>query len=482
MIKNSLSRLMIIAGTIGLLVSASGCSGLFRDPLEDKETGDKITVLLMDRNFIKTKLVLRLQDMNGSTIDSEEVEIRFIGTDASNLITFSGYKQSNFLTRTGLIEIGADPNIPVNDQNPLEFTIIANSQNYISVPQFVSYTGEGVKNLTIRLNRKSLGKSLSGGAFSEPFDISFKGVLNSTQLEFMGDISGSPTGTAYEYINMYSTADNGNLVCSNLKDNVLYSDYGVYYFGPVSGSSLLPPAAPSRNASLFAGDFVYSSVLRSGVMKCQTGLTIHVEQAGDETGTGVFDYLITFSDGTTQSGQITCTFPSDNLIEPIYYPGADASVSVLLSGDAQFDMSAAINLATACGSRAEFVATPKSSLKSYKFITQYSCPDTPVGMGLTIMGEFRKEGSSGEWTFFEFIEGVCELQLEPDASYEFRFNIDGEYHSYSMPTDPAKVESYLTERQNEDYRLRSLTVTSAESLVTIRADVEFSQGVCDKLQ
>lgn len=321
-------------------------------------------------------------------------------------------------------------------------------------------------------------KSTNAGAFSEPFDISYSGVLHSPLLSFMGDISSFTTGLAYEYLNMYSTLANGTLLCNNLNDNIIYSDYGAYIFG---ASNLVPPALPTKNVGLQSGDLVYSTVLRSGLAKCNQGLTIHVERADGNPGSGVFGYVITFSDGQTKSGQVTCTFPSDNLIEQIYYPVSNSAVSVVLTGDSQYDISAAVNLASPCGARVDFLATPKSNLKTYKLITQYSCPNNPVGMGISIMGEFRKTGATGSWTSFEFIEGICELQLESGAEYDFRVNIDSEYHDFSLPTDPTEVEAYLIAHQSADYTLKNLSIITTETKVTITAAVEFSQGVCDIL-
>lgn len=471
-----------LTGAIVLIACLSGCKDMFNNPLADKKTGDKITLLLIDRNFIKLKMTIRLEDnATHNAIDQEEVEVRFIGADAANLITFGGNKKTSFNTSSGFVEVGCDPNFVITDQNPLELTVIAMSANYISAPQFVSYTAEGIKNLTINMVHKTGFKSISAGAFSEPFDLSYNGVLHSPLLSFLSDISSSPTGLAYEYLNMYYTLANGTLLCNNLNDNIIYSDYGAYYFGASNELSLVPPALPTKNVGLQNGDFVYSTVLRSGLAKCDRGLTIRVERADGLAGTGVFDYVITFSDGFTKSGQVTCTFPSENLIEQIYYPISNSAVSVVLTGDSQYDISAAVNLASPCGARADFLATPKSNLKTYKFITQYSCPNTPVGMGLSIVGEFRKTGATGSWTSFEFIEGICELQLEPGADYDFRVNIDSEYHSFNLPTDPTKVEAFLVEHQSADYTLRSLSITSTETMVTITAEVEFSQGVCDIL-
>ncbi|MCX6227310.1 MAG: hypothetical protein NTV01_21620 [Bacteroidia bacterium] len=475
-------RIVSLTGAMILIACLTGCRDMFKDPLIDKKTGDKVNVFIMDRNFITTKLDIRLMDMlTLQPIDQESIEVRFMGPDAANIITFTGDKLPSHTTSNGFLEVGYDPNIAINSANPLELTIVAISSKYISAPQFVSYTVEGIKNVPIKMIRIIEGKSMTFGAFGEPYDLKYNGALNSSQLHFISDISSLPTGIAYDYINLYSTLANGTLVCDNLKDNVLYSDYGVYYLG---SSSLVPPALPTKNAGLQSGDYVYSTVLKSGMLKCDQGqgLTINVDRADGETGTGLFDYLITFSDGTTMSGQVTCTFPSSTLIEPVYYPGSNPAIKVELFGDAQYNISAAVNLQAPCNAAADFVATPRSNLKTYKFVTQYSCPDSNVGMGLTIVGEFRKSGSSDPWTTFEFKEGICELLMVPDTDYEFRVNIDAKYYNYTVPTDPAKVEEFLIDKQLDDYRLKSLSISSDDTLVTIMVDVEFSQGICDAIR
>ena len=475
---NRFARLSAIAS----LVILASCSGLFRDPLTDKETGGKLTVLLMDRNFIRTTITVRLEDFaTGASLEGEAVEVRFSGADASGLITFSGNRATTFSTSSGFVEAGYDPNVKLDAANPLDITVFAISQHYISAPQFVSYTQEGIKNLVIRMIRKASGKSATTGGFSEPYDLTFNGVRQSTELSFISDISSLPTGTDWSYLNLYESKAAGTMACNNLRDAIFYNDYGAYLV-LMSGTSLMPPSTPTKGALLQAGDFVYTAVLKSGIEKCGTGLTVHVGRSDGLPGTGVFNYVITFSNGDVQTGQVTCSFPSDNLIEPVYYPGADAAVTVDLSGDMQYDMSAPVYLLDPCGATADFTATPKSSLMAYKFITRYTCPDSPVGMGLSVAGEFRRTGTSDPWTSFEFTEGICTLLLQANADYDFRVNIDGEYHNYMLPTDITRVESYLNEHQNEDYQMVSLSIVPTETLITISADVQFSQGICDKLK
>ncbi len=473
-------RKIIYLGILVLFTGLTGCKDMFKDPLVDKKTGDKVTLLLLDRSFINTKLSISLVDANTQLpIESESVSVSFSGADAANLITFGGYKQTTFHTGSGYIEVGYDPNADFGAQNPLELTIMASSQNYISAPQFLSYTTEGIKNLVIKMVPKTSLKSAKLGSYTEPYDISYNGHVQSTDLVYVADFSGFPTGTAWSYLNLYTTNSNGNLLCNNLKDNVLYADYGVYYFREANGVSLMPPSLPIKNSSFQKGDYVYSAILNSGMSKCDNGLTIHIERNDNSGGSGVFDYLMTFSDGSTKTGQISCTFPSDNLIEQIYYPSANPAVKVELLGDAQYDFSQAVNLTSPCGAKANFTATPKSNLKTFKMITRYSCPENSIGLGLTIIGEFRLKGSTDKWTPFKFVEGVCELQLVANADYDFRVNIDSEYYNYILPTNPDKVKTYLEDNSSPDFKFRNLSILSTDAGVTISTDVQFSNSICD---
>ena len=59
---NILNRLFLMLGAVGLLTGLTGCQDLFTDPTKDKETGETVTLLLVDRNFIKTKFMVKLVD------------------------------------------------------------------------------------------------------------------------------------------------------------------------------------------------------------------------------------------------------------------------------------------------------------------------------------------------------------------------------------------------------------------------------------
>ena len=474
---------VISLGILVLFIGLSGCKDLFTNPLKDKNTGEDVTLLLLDRNFITTQLSVTLVDIKTQEqIGGGAVEIKFSGADAANLITFGGNKETTYTTSSGYVEVGYDPNVAVDSQNPLELTVMATSTNYVGLPQFVSYTTKGIKNIVIQMIPTPSVKSAKVGAsaYSEPFDMTFNGTKSSAALAFGGDLSGFNTGNGYNYLNFYIPTVSGSLVCNNLHDNITYADYGVYY------DLFLPPNLPSKNAILSNSSFVYSVVQPTGWVKCSSGLTINVKRSDNlAIGSGVFNYKITFATGAPITGMITCSFPSVNLIEPIYYPTSDPITNVELTGDGQFDISPAVSFNSPCGATANFIATPKAGLTAYKLVTNYKCPNSSVAAALTISGKFRIKGSTGAWTGFNFVGGVCYLTLKSGAEYDFSVNIDGTSYSYAIPTDPALVASYLNNTTSTDYQIKALNVTTDQTTgnVTIMADVEFTSGdICDKLK
>lgn len=481
--KSLMKTAAFFAGLL-LLLPVSACRDLFTDPLTDKITGEKLTVLLVDLNVINTRFDIRLVDMATQepvTNEGGDFEIQFIGNDSLNVITMSGKKPEHFLTPTDFLEVAYDPNLPVNEQDPIELTLLAFNSDYISAPLFVSFTEEGTKDIIIQMIRINSGKGVSLGAYDEPYDISFNGLLHSNHLKYINNISTLPTGTAYQYLNLYKNNTAGRLTCDNLSDPVLYSDYGIYYVGYSGSGTLVPPAMPSKDAVFQPNAYIYSSILKTGMEKCGTGLRIFITGANDKLGTAQFGYKISFADGSVKTGVLTSTLPSAQLVEPVYFPVSNPAVTVELMGNSQYSVSSPVTLANVCGGQARFTATPLNSLKAYKFVVRYICPNSMVGVALTIKGEFRKSNSTGAWSPFEFVQGVCILQLEQDADYDFRVSLNGVYHDYSLPTNPETMVEFITEHQNEDWKIRHLNITPTSTMVLVDADVVFSEEYCSDL-
>ncbi len=483
--KNKIiTRILSLTGAIIILAGVAGCKDMFIDPTKDKTTGETVTLLLIDQNFIKTKFYVQLVDnTTGEEITSEPITVYFIGADSANMVTFTGEKKAIYTTSSAFLEVGYDPAITVNSDNPIQFTLFARSDHYTSVAKYYTYTTEGEKNIIVKLYRKgSAGLLLKSTSPDEPFTIKFNNAEWSTGLDRAYDGRLNPLGNGYNHYWGYSAFAGGRVTCSDLTDPVMYSDYGVYYDwmeGPLL-RYWFPPEAPRRDVSVPGGAILNSVVKRTGLKLCTSNLTIRVN--GPAGGSGSFNYRIEFSDYSFQEGRITCSrFPSDIVIEQIYFPINDEAVTINVYGDAQYSISDAVSLNSPCGATAEFEATAKSNLKNYKFITKYTCPDNPVGIALSIRGQFRTGDNA--WSDFAFTGGICELRLEANQNYDFRINVDGDYYSFTLPTDPSQIEEYLNSQQSDDYKIKPpLSITTVGNLVTIDAVIEFSAGICDLIR
>ena len=107
-----ISQLILV---LSLLLATTACEDLFKNPLKDKNTGDDITLLILDRNFISTKLLLKFVDAKtDEPFENEAIEIQLWGDNANRLITYSGEKPEVFTTDIGFLELGYDPNFVVS--------------------------------------------------------------------------------------------------------------------------------------------------------------------------------------------------------------------------------------------------------------------------------------------------------------------------------------------------------------------------------
>lgn len=149
--KRTIGKLVFMLTTVFVLLFANyGCNDLFNNPMKDKETGDDITLLLVDFDFFKTSFTINLVDVQTNEFLDSAANIYIGGPDSMYVCDFKGEKQNYYSTQNGSFELNIDPARTPSESNPIELTFRAdNVPGYVSLITTVSYATDGAKTVTI---------------------------------------------------------------------------------------------------------------------------------------------------------------------------------------------------------------------------------------------------------------------------------------------------------------------------------------------
>ncbi len=136
-----------------LLFSFSGCSEYFQNPLEDKETGEEINILLVDFNFFKTRMSFKFKDATTGLIINSNGTVTFSGKNGNDIVSFSGYKNEEYDVSAGQLELTVDPTIDFSESSPIEFSVIANIEGYNRLTKGIQIKSEGKKSYELFLSK-----------------------------------------------------------------------------------------------------------------------------------------------------------------------------------------------------------------------------------------------------------------------------------------------------------------------------------------
>lgn len=136
-----------------LVMQITGCKDYFRNPIEDKETGEDINLLLIDFNFFKTQLSFKFIDATDGSIISEDATVKFTGKNGTDIVSFAGEKKPEFFTSEGQLELAVDPNIAISSGSPMEFSINVEIDGYNSLSKAFMVQSEGVKTYELSLSK-----------------------------------------------------------------------------------------------------------------------------------------------------------------------------------------------------------------------------------------------------------------------------------------------------------------------------------------
>lgn len=141
---------LLLATVFVILFTSFSCNDLFNNPLKDKETGEDITLLLLDPDFFETSFTINLVDVQTNEPLSVPANIYVGGPDSMYVCDFKGEKLKLYSTQNGSFELNIDPARTPSESDPIELTFRAdNVPSYVSLITTVSYATEGAKTVTI---------------------------------------------------------------------------------------------------------------------------------------------------------------------------------------------------------------------------------------------------------------------------------------------------------------------------------------------
>lgn len=530
----------VVALLFAILFTTNSCSDIFDNPMKDKETGDDLTLLIIDPNVFDTKITVHLVDTVGNDMDGIEVFVAFAGEKASNIVSANGDKLEYFSTTDGALEVGIDPNIDISAANPFAFTVLValKDRSWYAFPKDVELIQKGNVDIIVEMIPFNMVEMNASNQFksaklsplapgNEPFNIKFADQLISSSNGWAISNYGSAyySGKTQYYSYFYPTVTkNGKLTSTDLSiDPKLIDSYGtiVSYsgIGLWRGANFQNEQAvnytvytgPFSFGSLF-NDNYYSGVTRKNITKCEGGINIQVEEKYGQTGTAKFNYTLSIKkrsyfaiddyyrtekvlEGKIGSSPMPYTvntgtfyYPnnlSDDYISSFYDRYDENKLTLTLTGDGQYDLEPSqFEISNFCGQTYTVKAVPKSGLKPYKIIASFSCINNPVGVAPTISGKYREQGTTEPWTYFNFSGGSAILQLKPGKSYSIEGNLSGQTGKFDFPTDPAKVGAVLAQAKKEIEELETINYKFTEQTTgafigtQIKIDVVFKDGEC----
>ena len=134
------------------LMTTNSCD--FSNPMQDKETGEDLVLLLLDPNFFDTRMYIQFRDeATGEYIVEDELFVTIGGADADKIVDLNGKKETTYNTSSGLLELAIDPNYTPDEANPIEITLSAETEEYkwFSIPMIVTIASTGINDVIIDL-------------------------------------------------------------------------------------------------------------------------------------------------------------------------------------------------------------------------------------------------------------------------------------------------------------------------------------------
>lgn len=501
--KNILKSVKVIAIILVTLFVNNSCSNLLDNPLKDKETGDDITLILLDLNFFDTKLNFYfVEEGTDELVIDKTINVTFDGASATNIVGYDGFKSDDYNVKNGKLELAYDPNIDVNENIPIEFTTYIYTEGfaYHAFPKETYLTQTGDYDIIIELipiektksaqsHLKSASTILKPG--EEPFDVKFNNKLIQAEDNPMWTTfrQKGPFQDGKKYYTMYGAEQTsaGTLTSSNFSRDILqFSNWGIEGIFQANGKKSQSFDLTNKDVKVEANlkyFMAYSAVVTNNTKKCYSGININIKEKNGSNGTGKFKYSITIDNEIVVSGKISgASIPIKSNTGAFYYQEGATSAILKITGDGQYDLSPSeITINNFCGASVDITATPKNGLVQHHIITSFVCLGKPAGYAPSINGQFKEKGSSDVWTYFKFKEGIADLWFKPGATYTVKGSMNDETATFDLPTDISKIDAVIAQIKLEQPDINDIKINISDNkngIKTIRVEVFFKEGKC----
>ncbi len=491
MIKKILNTIPLILFLGATLFLADSCD----NPLEDKETGEDINLLVIDPDIFDTKIMVHLMDTANNYVDGVDFYVLFMGKGNNSIINMSGEYDTLFSTSSGVLEVAVDPGRSISESNPLSLYVYAATEDlsWACYPKSINITEEGETHVVITLVEMTEStKSAKAGPMGEPFDIridnepfSQSGWSHSKYSEVFNDI---------HFYGMYSLGDGGwtqhQIQCSNLTENLGDGSWGVADLTNLiltNGNELkdtFNTCAVRIGPIQFYNNVFYSGYIPSGATTCNDGLTINIVDNDGFLIDEMYEYNL------YELNAIVDGKPS-NLIKT--YAPISKSKKTIKTGPITIDANTTafefkiysgignkfspaktlIPVDEFCGKTINVSVGESNNDVIYKVLLNIVGSDGSdrIKVAPTITGFYRLKGDTGSsWGMIGYKEGVCVFFGQEGAEYEFKIIYGDESYTYYLPTDESKKGELIQQAKEEIEDLEDLEIeysTDGNALRTI---------------
>ncbi|HKK81912.1 MAG TPA: hypothetical protein VJ909_06675, partial [Prolixibacteraceae bacterium] len=433
-----------------LLVSLllSGCDDLLNNPIQDKETGEDITLLLIDPNVFDTRLSIHVTNYNtGEYIKNKEIFFSFSGDDAQYIVDAGGTHRPFLKTNTGKVEVFVDPNAEISKENPIELTLFSDAaeEDLFAYPVEVAYTRDGHYNIII-----SMFSPAAGSTEDAPFELLIDNVPINEYYPNWDVINKTMQQNGKTYYSIYrgNQPDQSTITSTTHESSISNWGFEGYHVNINEEQFIFDltqqPVSIPENTLQFKA-FLASE--NTNYEECKDGLNIDISEANGLNATGNFNYEIIADNNVIKEGKLG--IPEMPIIVntgSFFYPKGTENYTLNIHNDNQYNLSpGSFNMKQVCGQTFKIEAASKEKLEAYKVIMSFYCKNSTIGIAPSASGEFNLKNDEQKSTSFSFNEGVATLQLLPDEIYSINATIAGTEMTFDFPTNQEKISKVIAE-------------------------------------